>query len=72
MYNFEKSPKCTQYLLDEVWCLWYLLGPSFGIDKKKKEKNNPAYFKTQKQTKNPVYIKTHLILNKKPVSICES
>jgi len=35
MYNFEKSPKCTQYLLAEVWCLWYLLGPSFGIGEKK-------------------------------------
>ena len=71
MYNFEKSPKCTQYLLAEVWCLWYLLEPSFGIGKKKRKKT-PAYFKPQKQTKNPAYIKTHLILNKKPVSICES
>ena len=46
MYNFEKSPKCTHYLLVEVGCPWYLLGPSFGIDKKKTNtQKTPAYLK---------------------------
>lgn len=57
MYNFEKAPKCTQYLLAEVWCPWYLLGPSLGIKKKPHtRKKNPK----QNKTKTP-HISKHIL-----------
>jgi hypothetical protein len=61
----------TSYKDSQILTGFYIYWGHHLVLVKKKEKK-PTYFKPQKQTKNTAYIKTHLILNKKPVSIRES